>query len=627
MTTLAKIVPALAVLTLSSTAFAATAPADSPPPAPAPIEGTVWDLKPLYPDDAAWETERKAIEAALPTLAALKGTLHDGTSLQSALDQISAMEKRLQRLQLYAHLTADEDLRVQPNQARRQLADDLDSKLGEATSFLRPEVVALGHDQVEAFVAATPGLAKHKYNLETLLRQAPHTLGPEGESILAAAETPLAQPEAIYHQLADADIPWPTIDIRGKKVTLDQEGYVNHRDDADPEVRKRVFDTFWKTFKSYERSIGAVYNAEVRDKVFRAKARHYTSALAASLADHNVPESVYHTLISETHAGLPTLHRYLSDGQKILGLPKMRYSDIYVPLAKSSRTYTLAEAKSLILDGVKPLGPDYIKDLNTAFSGSWLNSVVQRGKYSGAYEDDAYGVHPYVLMSFAGNYESVTTLAHEFGHALHSVLSDRAQPFETSEYPIFIAEIPSQTNEMLLADHVYATAKTKAEKIYALSEELELLRGGFYRQAMFAEFEAKTHDAVEHGEALTGDSLTKIYRDLLKQYMGDAEGVVSVDDLYGVEWAYIPHFYLNFYVYQYATSISAAAYFATGVENGDTGLRDRYFTMLKAGGSDDPYIVVKNAGVDMASPEPYRALVARMGHLLDLLEAEMAKKG
>ena len=610
----------LPILAIGVSILAVSAAQAADPPA-------VWDLTQLYPTDAAWDAERKAVEAELPGLAQLKGTLKDAKSLQAALDRISGVKKRLDRLDTYAGLSADVDTRVAANQARRQLADELGDKLDEAISFLRPEVSALGRAKIEDFIAADPGLKPHRYALETILRLAEHTLGAEGETLLAQAQTPLSQPEQIYGLLADADIPWPTIDIRGEQVRLDQTGYVTHRSDRDPAVRRRVFDTFWTAFKTYERTFGATYAANVQGTVFVAKARKYKNSLTEALADRNVPEAVYRTLIAETHSGLPALHRYLNDAKKLLNLPELRYSDLYVPFAEPPRKFTLAEGEQLTLAAVAPLGDAYVKDLSGGFQSGWAHTLVQPGKHAGAYMNGgAYDVHPYVLLSFDGNYESVSTVAHEFGHAMHTVLANHAQPFETADYPIFIAEIPSTTNEMLLADYVIAHAKTKQEKIFYLSQALELLRGTFFRQAMFAEFEADAHDAVERGEALTGESLTKTYLGLLKSYMGDAEGVVKVDDLYGVEWAYIPHFYMNFYVYQYATSISCAAYFAAGIERGDTGLRDRFLDMLKSGGSGDPYEIVKKAGVDLATPAPYKALVDRMSHLVEELDKTLAEK-
>lgn len=600
-------------------AGAATVPAGEAPP-------MVWDLTPLYPGDAAWETERQAVEAELPGLAALKGTLGEAERLEAGLTRLWAVKKRLERLETFASLAADVDTRVEDNQARRQMAADLENRFDQATAFLKPEIIGLGREAIEGFIAQRPGLGKDAYQLRSILRDADHTLGQEAEDLLAAAQTPLEQPSSIYGLLADADIPWPGLVIRGEKVTLDQEGYVAHRDDRDRRVREKVFATFWPVFKTYERTFGATYAADVRGTVFAARARKYPDSLSFALARDNVPEAVYKTLIEETHRGLPTLHRYLAAGRKLLGLKRMRYSDVYVPFADPPLSYGLAEAEDLILDAVKPLGADYVQDLSRGFRGGWLHAKVQRGKRSGAYMNGAaYDVHPYVLMSFSGKYDTVSTLAHEFGHAMHSVLANRTQPFETADYSIFVAEIPSTTNEMLLVDHVIANAKTKAERIYAISQGLEMLRGTFFRQAMFSEFEVLAHEAVENGRPLTGAGLSRIYLDLLRRYMGEAEGVMTIDDLYGVEWAYVPHFYNDFYVYQYATSISAAAYFTEAIEKGDEEVRRRFIDMLKAGGSDDPYLIVKRAGPDLASPEPYRALVRRMDRLLDQLDAAMAE--
>ncbi|WP_460527579.1 oligoendopeptidase F [Chitinimonas naiadis] len=612
-----------ACLLATTVTYAAQTPAATDTNVPA-----VWNLKSLYADQASWEAERKAIAADLPKLAAYKGKLgQDAATLLAALDQQSSLHQRLARLSTYASLLADEDTRIADNQARDQLGTNLYNEFNEATAYVSPEITAIGKDKVAGFLKQEPKLAKHRYLLENTLRLAAHTLDQQGEALLAAASAPLQQPGNIYGLLANADIPWPTITIRGKKVLIDQEGYVANRDDRDPAIRKKVFDTFWPVFKAYERTFGATYSANLRGTVFNAKARNYPNSVSAALSPYNTPEAVYRTLVAEANAGLPTLHRYFALSKKLLGLKEMRYSDVYVPLAKPPRKYTLAEAEQLTLEGVKPLGEAYGQDVAKGFAEAWMHATPQRGKRSGAYMNGAaYAVHPFVLMSFNGGYDSVSTLAHEWGHAMHSVLANRAQPYETADYALFIAEIPSTTNEMLLADYVIANAKTREEKIFALSQELELLRGTFFRQAMFAEFELSAHEAMERGEALTGERLTAIYLDLLKRYHGDAKGVVKIDNLYGVEWAYIPHFYNDFYVFQYATSISAAAYFAEGIGKGDTALRERYFDMLKAGGSDDPYLIVKKAGLDMATPAPYRALVKRMDHLMDQLEAIQAGK-
>jgi len=627
---------ALALATALPLACTPVHAADVPAAAASQSATSVWNLADLYPTPSAWDAEREAILKQLPALEKLKGRLGaSAASLRGGLDEISALRKRLYRLAVYASLRADENTQITENQARNQLADAAFNQFGEATSFVNAEVAALGAKKAQAFMAADQGLTKHRYFIETALRLAPHTLSPEQEALLASAADPLQQPQAIYGLLANADLPWPTLTIRGKQVTLDQEQYVAYRSDADPAVREQVFKAFWPVFKAYERTLGAVYGANLRGTVFQAKARHFddkANAAGASLAmvqsGENIPRAVYTTLLQEANAGLPTLHRYFQLRSKMLGLKQAHYSDIYVPLAKPAGSYTQAEAQSMTLTALtEPMGRDYVARLAAGFKGSWMHATPQRGKRSGAYMNgSAYDVHPYLLMSFNGDYNSVTTLAHEWGHAMHTLYTTSTQPFETSDYATFIAEIPSTANELLLGDYLAAHAKSKEEKIFALSQQLENLRGTFFRQAMFAEFELKAHEMVEKGEPVTGEALTQLYLELLKRYHGDAQGVVKIDDLYGIEWAYIPHFYRDYYVYQYATCVSAAAYFAEKLGQGDAAARERYFTLLKAGGSDEPYKLVKAAGVDLASPEPYRAVVRRMNRLMDELEALTASK-
>ena len=616
----AALVTLAAPLTQAATTPAAATPsstgtADNPP--------ALWNLTSLYADDAAWDAARQKMLAQVPQLKALQGTLGtSAASLLHAMQAISAAQREANRLDVYASLKADSDTQVTANQALRQQSAAMQTQLSQATAWEAPEVAAIGQTKVDGFIAAEPKLAPHAYALHTMLRKAAHTLSASEETLLAGAADPLSQPQEVYSLLTNADLPWPVITIRGKKVTLDQETYVKYREDGDAKVRSQVFQAFWPVYKSFQRTIGAIYVAHLRGVVFDARAHKYDNALQARLADGNTPDAVYRTLVAEANAGLPTLQRYLKLRGRLLGLKEQKYSDIYAELVKAPRTYTLGEAEALTLKAVAPLGDDYVKALGQHFQQGWMDAVPRKGKRSGAYMNGAaYDVHPFVLLSFNDNYESVTTVAHEWGHAMHTVLANGAQPYETADYPIFVAEIPSTTNEMLLGDYVAKNAKTKAEKIYALTMQLESLRTVFFRQALFAEFELKTHEAVEKEQPLTGEDLTKIYLDLLRRYHGDTQGVMKIEDLYGTEWEYIPHFYTDYYVYQYATSISAAAFFAEGIEKGDNDLRTRYLDMLKSGGSNDPYLVVKKAGLDMGSPAPYRALVARMARLTDELDA------
>ena len=620
---------AIAIATALATLAALPAQAANPAAMTASITGnaanppTVWDLTKLYADDAAWQASRAKVIARLPEVKALQGTLGTSpASLLQAMQTMSDVQRELGRLDTYASLKSDADTQVTANQALRQQAAAAETQFGEATAWLAPEVAAIGPARIDAALAAEPKLKPFAYSLHSMLRLAAHTLSASEEKLMAGASDPLSQPQQIYSLLANADLPWPTITVRGKKVVLDQETYVALRADHDPKVREQVFHAFWPVFKAFERTIGATYVAHLRGVVFDAHAHKYDNALQAKLAADNTPEAVYRTLVAETNAGLPVLQRYLKLRGRLQGIAVPKYSDIYGELVKSDKTYSLADAESLTLKATAPLGDDYTKALGEHFLGAWMDAIPRKGKRSGAYMNPAaYDVHPFVLTSFNGNYESVTTVAHEWGHAMHSVLANAAQPYELANYGIFVAEIPSTTNEMLLADYMVKNAKTRDEKIFAITRQLESLRTTFFRQAMFAEFELKAHEAVEKDQPLTGEDLTKIYLDLLRRYHGDATGAMKIEDLYGAEWEYIPHFYTDYYVFQYATSISAAAYFAEGIEKGDDALRKRYLDMLRSGGSDDAYQVVKNAGLDMASPAPYRALVARMSRLTDELDA------
>lgn len=607
--------PVTQAATPAASEHSTTGTAENPP--------DLWNLATLYADDAAWQAARQKLLAQLPQVKALQGTLGASpAALLAGMTRIYDLQREINRLDTYASLKSDADTRVTANQALRQQATAAGTQFAEASAWLAPEVAALGAAKIDASIAAEPGLAPFAYPLHAILRQAAHTLPASEEALLAGAAEALQQPKDIFEILSYADMPRSMITVHGKPVRLDAETYGKLRDDSDPAVREQVFKAYWGGYAAYQRTFGATYTANLRSKTFDARAHKYDDTLQAQLDSANTPAAVYRTLVAEANAGLPTLQRYLRLRGRLLGLEQQHYSDVYAELAKAPRTYTLGEAEALTLQAVAPLGQDYVKALRQHFQEGWMDAVPREGKHSGAYMNPgAYGVHPFVLLTFNGNYQSVSTVAHEWGHAMHSVLDQAVQPYPIANYGIFVAEIPSTANEMLLGDYVARNAKTRDEKIYALTMQLEGMRSTFFRQAMFAEFELQAHAAIEKGQPLTGEDLSRIYLDLLRRYHGDAQGVMKIDDLYGIEWAAVPHFYTDYYVYQYATCISAAAFFVDGIEKGDAGVRDRYIAMLKAGGSDDPYLVVRKAGLDMATPAPYRALVARMARLTDELEA------
>ncbi|MEQ1501043.1 MAG: oligoendopeptidase F [Myxococcota bacterium] len=588
-----------------------------------------WRLEDLYPSIDAFEAARKQTETAIDALPQCRGTLGtDAATLLRCLDQQTAVAQALGRLSSYTSNHSAADTRDDAWQARDGAVSLLGTRFAEAVSWLQPELVSLGADKIDAFLKAEPKLAPYDYPLHVTLRRGEHIRGPAEERILALSTAVTGAPGDTYQTFANAELPWPTVTLPdGSTSRLQQSEYGRLRSNADPAVRKLVFDAFFGKLAEYEGTMGALLATQVQSHWFVAQSRGYPSCVEASLAGNFVPREVYDTLVRETNANLPTLHRYLKLRASMLGIDQLKYSDLYVPLVASDAKFPLAESERLAIESAKPLGKDYVAAMQQGFANGWIDVYPHEGKVSGAYmSDSAYGVHPYVLLNHNDDFESATTLAHEFGHAMHSHLAMGAQPYPTAAYATFLAEIASTFNEALLLDLVVSKAKTDDEKLFYLGSALEGLRTTFFRQAMFAEFELAIHEKAEHGEPLTGGTLTAMYADLVRRYHGQSEGVVTVDDVWTHEWEFIPHFYYDFYVFQYATSIAASAQLSDAVLRKDKGATERYLTMLKAGGSDDPYTLLKTAGVDLASPEPYRALAARMNAIMDQIDAIRAKQ-
>ena len=585
-------------------------------------ESAMWDLTEVYPDIAAWEAARRAALAAVPGLEAHKGRLGESAAvLAEAMVAQSDLGKEAARIYVYASLKGDEDLRNAEAQERVSQARDLFTALGEATSWTAPELLEVGKDKIEAFIAESPVLKERfAFGLRDTFRQAEHILPPLGEQILASAAGPLAGPGEVRGQLIAADIPWPTVTLSdGRTQRLDDQGYTLTRDAPNRADRKLVFDTFWAAYGQYKTSLGASLAAKLKGDVFQMKSRGYASSLEMALDGPNIPTGVYRTLVAETNAGLPQLHRYFELRRRMLGLPDMHYYDIYPPLVQLDRTFTLDEMRTTTLEAVRPLGQPYVETLARATAAKWMDPFPRPGKRSGAYMNGGiYDVHPYLLLNLSNRYDGLSTYAHEWGHAMHSLLAKEAQPYDLSSYATFTAEIASTANEQLLFQHMLAQAKTKEEKLYYLGMQMENIRGTFFRQAMFAEFELKIHEMAEAGEGLSGDSFNEVYYDLLSRYHGPN---VTLDPAYAAEWAFISHFYRNFYVYQYATSIAAGVAFGRRISEGGARAAEQYLDVLRAGGSDYPVEILKKGGLDMTTPDPYRALVATFKDILDRAEA------
>ncbi len=587
----------------------------------------MWDLSDLYPSAGAWAAQYEAAKADAQRLERYKGTLGASPgAMLAAFDAMSAVIRQSQRLYTYASLKADEDLSLPKNQERKQLAGALNTLIAERTSWVAPEILSLGAAKVQAFERADRGLVeRHSYFLGNTLRGAPHTLGPEAESVLAAAGDVLQQPDSIYGQLSNSDLPYPKVKLStGETIELNQSAYDKYRQSDNRADRKLVFDEFWGAWKKYENTDGAILTTQIMIDVFNAKVRKHENALAAALFPDNMPEAVYRTLVAQANEGLPALHRYLGLRKRLLGIKgDMEYFDIYPTMfpGRNLPKFTIAESGKLTLAALSAYGDEYLALLKSGIAGKWTDALPRPHKASGAYMNgSAYDVHPYLLLNHNDDYGGLSTFAHEWGHAVHTLLTTKSQPFEKSNYSTFIAESASIANEMLLNDYMVAHARSAEEKLYYLGEGLESIRGTFFRQVMFAEFELALHEEIEAGRPLSGSRMSEIYCGLLKRYYGEAEGVMKIDPAYCIEWAFVPHFFYNFYVYQYATSMAGAAEFTDAILREGHPASERFLALLRAGGSDYPYELYKRAGIDMATPQPYRALVARMNRIMDEIE-------
>jgi oligoendopeptidase F len=428
--------------------------------------------------------------------------------------------------------------------------------------------------------------------------------------------------------LSNSDIPFPTITLSdGEAYRIDNQAYGTLRALPNRDDRKAVFDAYWGEWAEFQNSIGMVLNSHIQTQVALSRARGYSSTLERELFQDNLPPEVYRTLISEVNANLPTLHRYFRLRARMLGVDQMHYYDIYPPLVALDREFDIETTKRITLEAMSILGDDWVSMQRDGINQRWMHVFPQRGKQSGAYmAGSVYDVHPFLLLNHQDDYDSMSTFAHEWGHAMHTLYAKQVQPYETAGYATFIAEIPSTSLELILEQYMVEHAETVDEKLFYLGSGLESLRGTFFRQAMFAEFELALYETVERGEPLTGAGISAIYRDLVRRYHGHDEGVVIVDDLYTNEWMFVRHFYLNMYVFQYATSLTAGtALYEKIVEEGAAGV-ENYKNLLRAGGSDYPYDLLVDAGVDLATPAPYRAVVDRMNAIMDEMEALLEQK-
>ena len=590
-----------------------------------------WDLSDIFPTDESWAEAKQKLTTEFPRLSAFRGNLSKSPGeLLRCIELADILRKECTRLVCYASMKSDLDTRDAKYLAMDQEMGQIGSDLSALASFIEPEILRIGPERISEFLQQEPRLAVYRHIFDDILRKKDHT-GTEGEEkIIAEANLIADSPVNINNIFTNADFPFPEIQLKdGSNVRLDQASFELRRRSPVREDRKRVFAAYLGKFNDFQRTLGAQLASEVRKNMFFSRVRAYGSCLERALDNHNIPVAVYRSLISGVHAHLDTLHRYLRLRRRLLGLEELHYYDLYAPVVKElDLNYSFDEAVEHVLASLAPLGNSYLNVARRALSNRWIDVYHNIGKRSGAYMNGAaYDVHPYMLLNYNGTYNDVSTLAHELGHAMHSHFSNATQPYALSHYSIFVAEVASTFNEALLLNHMMETETRDEVRLSLLFNYLDNARATVFRQAQFAEFELKIHETVEGGTALTGDLLNTLYSSIAREYYGHEKGSCIVDEEIRSEWAYIPHFYYNFYVYQYATSFTASAAISEKVLAGAAGAVTKYIDLLSSGGSDYPIELLKKVGVDMTTPQPLESTMVRMNRIMDEAETIASRLG
>lgn len=560
-----------------------------------------WDLTKIYKDEKEWQKDFDDVKEEILKATSYKNSfLINGKKLYEYLKYDEVVSRKLEKIYYYAHLNHDADTLNEKYKIMTNKVSDLFTKYNELSSFVVPEILKLDEKKLASFYEDEKKLEDYRFSIENIYRFKNHTLDEEKEKMLSNLSKCLSNPEETYEALTDSDFEYDYItDEKGNKVKFNESNYSLFIKSKDRSVRKKAFEMLHNKYKKYIRTITSTYKGEVEANVVLAKIRNYDSAISASLYSDNVSQDIYNNLIKVVNDNMDVLYKYYDLKKEILSLNRLHMYDTYVEIInKVSKKYTFDEAKEIVMEALSVLGDKYIKNLKKAFDEKWIDIYHSKGKRSGAYSSGNFDVNPYVLLNFEGTLDDVSTLAHELGHSMHTYLSCKNNPYQYSSYEIFVAEVASTVNELLLANYMLKSSKNKEEKLAIINHILDLYKATLYRQTMFAEFEKETHKLREKGEVLTSDLLSNMYYDLVKKYFGPN---VLCDDLIRYEWARIPHFYYNFYVYKYATGISAASYIVDGILNNREGALKNYINFLKTGGSMYPLDELKIAGVDLNS--------------------------
>ena len=582
-----------------------------------------WNLERIFKTDEEFQKEIEAVRKQIDEFAKLEGhTTESAKTFYRSITAGNEIERRLNKLYTYASMKSDEDVANTENQAKKEQVVNLYNYASSKMYFQTPELLNTEKEVIESFYQEEPKLLEHKTNIEEVYRYKPHTLPKEEEKLLSNLSSAFGNDETTYGYLTDSDLDFGTIhDENGVEVPLTDTNFSIYIKSPKREVRKEAFERLYEVYKQFQNTITATFNGAIKQNVAMAHIKHYKTSFEAALFGDELDSKVYDTLVSSVRNHLDVLHDYYRLRKEVLNLKELHLYDVYTNLVPDTDTkYPFETASRLVLDALKPLGDTYINDLKQAFTEGWIDIYPNKNKRGGAYSSGSYDTMPYVLLNYQDKLDDVSTLAHELGHSMHSFYTRKNQPYQYGDYPIFVAEVASTVNELLLAKHMLKVSTNKNERLAILNQLLELFKGTIYRQVMFAEFEKYAYDLVEQDEVITPDKLCKKYYELNQDYFGSD---VIVDKEIAYEWEKVPHFYYHFYVYKYATGISAACHIVEGILSGDEAKRDAYLKMLANGCRENPLNTLKIAGVDMTDKEVYESAIRMFADTIEEFRNEL----
>ena len=581
-----------------------------------------WDIEKIYKSSDDFEKDFEDLKKEAPKLKDFEGKLNDSQNILEYLKYSEKMNRLAEKLYVYSHLKSDEDTANNENQARMSKIDSYMADFSSYSAYFVPEILSLGEEYIMKAMEEVPELKNYEFLFRDILKEKDHVLTKEMEELLSQVSDCLDAPDAIHNMLSNADMKFNKIkDENGKEVELTEGNYSSFIKSKDREVRREAFKTLFSAYKNLQNTFGTTLSASIKNFIFSAKIRKYKNALEASLKPNDIDVKVYKEAINTIDKNLSSLHRYVSLKKRMLGLDEMHMYDLYVPVIEVEKEHIeFDKGVEIAKEGLKPLGEEYLSIFNEGIENRWIDKYQNKGKKGGAYSWGCYDTMPYVLLNYNYDLNDVSTLVHEMGHSIHSYYSRKNQSYFYSGYTLFCAEVASTTNEALLIHHLINKETDKNKKLYLINQELEQIRTTVFRQLMFAEFELFTHESIESGIPLTALEYSKKWHELNVKYFGPD---IVVDEDIDIEWARIPHFYSDFYVYQYATGYAAASAFASSILNKEENAVSKYITFLKSGGSDYPINILKKAGVDITTPKPLEATINRFNELLDMLEENL----